>query len=161
MTQYAQITDNKVVGIVTLTDDEYAKIAPKYQNVIDITDTPAVAVGWILSGNKLTVPPDYDIAAVIQANVLEPAVAFCERIAKRFTAENIVMGITQAGKTELIGETLRDLSYWTSTGSLYCALGEIQKLKTTFTPEMSPFITLARLVSFENQIRQYLGLPTV
>lgn len=72
----------------------------------------------------------------------------------RVCSENIVMGITQSGKTKLIADAMKDVFYYAQTGSLYeCynALGEIQP-----TEEMSPFLTPTRITTMREQIMNLL-----
>lgn len=60
-------------------------------------------------------------------------------VMSEFCAENIIMGITQAGKTKLIADALRDVFYYSQTGSLYEAKNALNAI--TIVEEMSPFLT--------------------
>jgi hypothetical protein len=90
-------------------------------------------------------------------DIVNKAKVFAESVIITAAAENIRLGITQAGKTKLVADTLKDLVYYLQSGSLYEAMAAIDAV--VVTPEMSPFITAERLLIFKNKIRAYLGLP--
>jgi hypothetical protein len=71
-------------------------------------------------------------------------------IIEQFATENILMGITQAGKTKLIADTLRDVFYYFQTGSLYESLNAIDSL--VLTQEMEPFLTQERRAKLRQNI---------
>src|SRR5271166_4935951 len=56
----------------------------------------------------------------------------------QFAAENIAMGITQAGKTGLIANALQTVNNYGVTGSLWQAYSALNNV--VITPEMSPFL---------------------
>lgn len=89
-------------------------------------------------------------------SVIRRAVSFGAKITAEFAAENVAMGITQAGKTKLIADTCQQAFYYLSTGSLYEA--RTAMLELVLTEEMSPYLTEARLISFINKLETYLGL---
>jgi hypothetical protein len=96
-------------------------------------------------------------ASTQYVSLINNAKMFANEIITTAIAENIAMGITQAGKTKLILDTLKDVYYYLQAGSLYEVLTAVDAI--TVTQEMSPFITTARLTTFKNKIRVYLGLP--
>jgi len=100
--------------------------------------------------------PTVDPNAVF-IDIVNKAKVFAEGVIITAAAENIRLGITQAGKTKLIADTLKDLVYYLQSGSLYEAMTAIDAV--VVTPEMAPFITAERLLIFKNKIRAYLGLP--
>ena len=160
MALFAQIQNYKVVAIVNLaSEEEILALASHSQHVVEAT--ASVQVGWIFNGAGVVPPPGYDPITNIESQILSPAVAFATKITSRFTAENIAMGVTQVGKTVVIGDALRALSFWLDNGSLYAAIGEIQNIRAGIQDAWAPFITLARMKDFENQIRVYLGIPTI
>lgn len=73
----------------------------------------------------------------------------------KFCAENIVLGITQAGKTKLIADTLKDVFYYTQTGSLYECLTALDAI--VVTPEMSPFLTTQKINDLKSKVLDLLG----
>lgn len=72
-----------------------------------------------------------------------------------FVAENIVMGITQSGKSKLIANVFRDAIFYSQTGSLYECLEAIDLIE--ITPEMSPFLTEVRKTELKNKILALIG----
>ena len=70
---------------------------------------------------------------------VKKAINSVNNVMSEFCAENILMGITQAGKTKLIADTLRDVFYYAQTGSLYEAKNALNAI--VITEEMSPFLT--------------------
>ena len=98
-------------------------------------------------------PPDPDAAYL---NVVKNARAFGDSLINSSAASNIRYGITQAGKTKLIGDAVKEAVYYLQSGSLYEAMTAIDAIAVT--PEMSPFITAETLLMFKNKIRAYLGL---
>lgn len=98
---------------------------------------------------------------------------FCKELINTFAAENISMGITQAGKTpHLLGLFTKkypipnanlgiSLKACFDSGSLYAALAVIQYVRDNPTEfdGLSPFVTDARLLSMKNKIEAFLGLP--
>jgi len=92
----------------------------------------------------------------------EGAISFGAHLMNEFINENISMGITQAGKTRTVGLALKDVDFWLRTGALYEALAEVVTLRAAgFDPEDAPFLTDDRVKTFENKIREYLGLELV
>jgi hypothetical protein len=74
-----------------------------------------------------------------------------------FASENVMMGITQAGKTKEVANYLTDVARHIQTGSLYEVINEIDRLKIEGLPQdLSPFITETRLDRFKQKILDYL-----
>lgn len=74
---------------------------------------------------------------------------------QQFAAENIAMGITQAGKTGLIGLALQEVNTYGATGSLWQAYEALNRIQ--ITSEMSPFLTANRVQWMRNQMIQAIG----
>lgn len=72
-----------------------------------------------------------------------------------FIAENLALGITQAGKTKLVADTFEKVIIYGSTGSLWEALVAIDSI--VITPEMAPFVTKERVNWFKNQLQQAIS----
>jgi hypothetical protein len=106
---------------------------------------------------EIDIPAD-NIEAITNS-ILIPAQNFGQGLKNSFASENIGMGITQAGKTKLVADLLRNVDYYLSSGSLYEAMFEIDRL--VYDSTFSPFITAARLLAFKNKIRRYCGLPEI
>jgi hypothetical protein len=98
---------------------------------------------------------------------------FIKNLINQFAAENISMGITQAGKTgDVLG--LFEKQYTVSginkpvslkaafdTGSLYVARQILQHVRDNPIEfaGLSPFITDSRLLAMKNSIETFLGIP--
>lgn len=82
---------------------------------------------------------------------------FGSKLVLEFSAENILLGITQAGMTGEVIQKLTGVLGAIQTGSLYEAINLLKAVP----PEDydATFITTSRLLSFCNKIEAYLGLP--
>jgi hypothetical protein len=160
MATYAVVQENTVIDIVELfSDEEVIELSRINQSVIDISNIlPAPSKGWFLKINKLVPPSTLDPVVKIEQFILEPAKKFGRDLINQFTSENIAMGITQAGKSKLIGLVLRDLVFWLESGSLYVTLEEVERLKSSIDPAWSPFVTVDRLNLYKQKVMVYLGL---
>lgn len=67
-----------------------------------------------------------------------------------FAAENIAMGITQAGKTGLIADALYQVAVYGSQGSLWQAYAALSAVQVT--PDMAPFLTDDRIQFMKNKM---------
>lgn len=98
---------------------------------------------------------------------------FVQNLIRTFAAENISLGITQAGKTGHVlalftkKYPIPDANFQNSlkdsfdTGSLYISRELIQYIRDNSGEYsgLSPFVTDARLLSMKNKIETILGLP--
>lgn len=93
--------------------------------------------------------------------IVSRAIEFGNNMILEFAAENIMMGITQLGKTKDVADYLATVMRYTQSGSLYEVVGEIERLKANgLPPDLAPFVTEARLNVFKNKILAYLaGMP--
>ena len=98
------------------------------------------------------VPPQY--ISVGAAIITKAQAGFAELISE-FGGANVIAQITQAGKTKLIADAVKDVIYYGNQGSLWEAYSACEKIKVT--PEMAPFITEDRKQQFKNRIIQILG----
>jgi predicted P-loop ATPase len=115
-------------------------------NLEVITRTEAILQGYIEG--------DVSEAAKI---VISEAMEFGRTLVVDFAAENVLMGITQAGKTKAVADYLSDVSRYTQTGSLYEVISEIDRLIQEGLPsDLEPFITESRLIAFKQKIIDYL-----
>jgi hypothetical protein len=95
--------------------------------------------------------------ASIKIDILSPAISFGQELIVTFAAENIGMGITQAGMTTAVRAATADIVNALTTGSLYDAITAAKAVpKESYDPT---FVTAARLLSFVNKIETYLELP--
>lgn len=92
--------------------------------------------------------------------VVAAAKSFGEQLVAEFKTENVLMGITQAGKTVAVTKYLHWVEHHTLAGSLYASLEEIAVKQAEGIPsDLAPFVTDARLTTFKNKIQIYLGVP--
>lgn len=91
---------------------------------------------------------------------LAGAVDFGTMLMNQFKRSNVLLGITQAGKTQLIADASHNLYHYLITGSLYAAINECDKMSVNvLISTWSPYITAANLEGYKNQIQTYLGIP--
>jgi hypothetical protein len=88
---------------------------------------------------------------------IEDAMNFGSKIMVEFTTENIIMGITQDGKTSSVRKTLSEVIICLSTGSLYDAIAEIKAIPAD--KKDIKYLTNERLTIFVNKIEDYLQIP--
>ena len=103
-----------------------------------------------------------DMDAIVQAKI-DNAVLFGKEIMDAFKRENILMGITQAGKTKAVQDCLHRVEHYVSSGSLYAGKDEVLNIINTnnIPADLAPFVTVPRLTVFVNKILTYLLLPTI
>ncbi len=100
----------------------------------------------------------FDQQKVVQ-NIISNAMNFGSEIVKKVATENVMLGITQAGKTKIVADVCKNLQYYLTTGSLYVAIDEINRLiAEELDPNLEPFVTEARLNSVKSEIQSYLGI---
>ena len=91
---------------------------------------------------------------------ISDAKTFGETILNEFSRDNVLVGITQAGKTEAVTRYLHFVQHYVETGSLYAAINEINiKLSEGIPENLAPFVTNDRMINFLNKIKIYLGIP--
>jgi hypothetical protein len=74
---------------------------------------------------------------------------------QQFATENIIMGITQAGKTQLIADALYQVMVYGSAGSLWQAYAALSNV--VVTPEMAPYLTAERIQYMRNVMIQIIS----
>ena len=126
------------------------------------TDLDALVSGWV----------DYTTAESLETYLDNSVHPFIKGLINKFAAENISMGITQAGKSghllalftkkypvpdATFQNTLKD-SF--DTGSLYISIDIIQHIRNNPTEfdGLNPFVTDARLLIMKNDIETFLGV---
>lgn len=97
--------------------------------------------------------PDY-LIQYGAAKIEKAQVAFNTLVAQ-YAGANIIQQITAAGKTNLIGNALRDVMYWGQTGSLWECYKAVEAV--TITPEMAPFLTEEAKKQFKNKLIEILA----
>lgn len=82
---------------------------------------------------------------------------FGSNLIEKFSAENVMLGITQLGKTADVRKALADVISCLDTGSLYDAMDQVRAIPDASKDAV--FITNARMLGFINCIEDYLSLP--
>lgn len=89
--------------------------------------------------------------------IIEGAMRFGQDMMVEYASENVLMGITQAGKTKAVADYLANVIRYMQTGSLYEVIHEIERLKADGIPsDLNPFVTTPRLDAFKQKIVDYL-----
>lgn len=90
--------------------------------------------------------------------IVKDAIDFGNELLVTFAAENVALGITQAGKTKEVADYLADVTRYIQTGSLYEVMNEIDRLIAEGLPlKLDPFISPNRINQFKNKIIEYLS----
>ena len=101
--------------------------------------------------------PDY-VAGNIR-NVIANAMDFGQSLLVDFSSQNVLEGITQAGKTEAVLDYLGVVKTAIDTGSLYLVIAKIDSLLFEQVPtNLAPFVTVEKLNVFKAKIENYLGI---
>jgi len=95
--------------------------------------------------------------AAIASAQLDAAIALGAGMIRKFTLENMALGITQAGKTGEVRKAMAEVISALSTGSLYDAMDEMRAVPAE--AKDATFITDARLLAAIHQIETFLSLP--
>lgn len=114
---------------------------------------------WVAVTNPDAPPPtpvpSPDMVAITEG-LVKNAIDFGWQVLVQFAAENVRMGVTQAGKTKHIRETLQSVILCLLSGSLYDAIAEAKAVPDEAKDPV--FLTNARLLAFVNKIEAHLGL---
>lgn len=105
-------------------------------------------------------PPPTSVE-IVSASI-NNAAEFGQDLIVQFAVQNVLAGITQAGKTIAVANYLMPVSYYMNTGSLYAAINEINSLiadTSDAKSALSPFITNQILYDYLNKIQSYLEIP--
>lgn len=84
------------------------------------------------------------------------AVAFGQHLMIKFAADNVMLGITQAGMTATVRTVMAASIQCLQTGSLYDAIAQVKAIPAE--SKDATFITDARLLAFVNLVEDYLGI---
>ncbi len=153
--------------LIHITYDDNPEIVLETRNIIDQSNN---IVGQLTLPNTTTEAewtsrlldfqyqnPQLEAVDAVKV-VIKDARRFGENLLENFSAENVLMGITAAGKTGAVVNYLHKLSHYISTGSLYEAINEVDALIAAGLPEdLEPFVTEERLNDYKNTISEYLA----
>lgn len=108
-------------------------------------------LGYVVSNHQTLSQAEYIEQVVSKAR------EFGNELIKQGAAENIALGITQAGMTNAVRKRLSEITNALMTGSLYDAITEARAVPAENKDTV--FITDARLLALVNKLEAYLGLP--
>jgi len=94
-------------------------------------------------------------AVIVKATGVVPSYTGFQHLVFCVAAENVAKGITSSGKTKLVAETLQQVMYYGTSGSLWEAYNALNQVQVT--PEMAPFITKERIDWMKNQLVQTIS----
>jgi hypothetical protein len=150
--RYALVKDGLVVNIIKASQ-EFVDALSDYDYKVEVDDSTLIQIGHTYNGSTFStpsVPIDFE-------GIVKKAENFGSDLIRKFAAENVSMGITQAGKTADVRKALGQVIICLQTGSLYDAMAEIRLIPTE--DKDATFLTDARLLIVINLIEDYLGRP--
>ena len=128
--------NNNVIGSVTLPDgkseEEWTRVTRCY------------------------VPRQWSTNEIVDLTIAK-ATTFGTGLIRKFAAENVLLGITQANMTATVRRNLAEVIACLQTGSLYDAIAQVKAVPAE--NKDATFITDVRLLKFCNDIERYLGIP--
>lgn len=157
---YAQIKDGKVKNTIVLEDNTLVSVfTDGFDSCVRVDNlSPVPGIAWNYDGSNFTVPsiPNQSLSTQqIVENKIAKAIDGFNQLMIEYAAHNVLSGITQAGKTQLIADTLLPVMQYGETGSLYAVIAALQAV--TVTDEMSPFITNAVITDLINKAQSVLA----
>lgn len=175
---YAQILNGIVKNIIRLTDASLESVFTVGFDYLVRIDTlsPVPGVGWSYNGSVFAapVPPSVSTYNYIINSVMPSAVNFSQELQAEFIAWNILHGITQLNKTDVvlgimsmkvtIDGFVEPLSLMDTLSDVCPSLSTTLKILQYHLDHMSdysacsPFITTDRFTDMQNQIKSYLGI---
>lgn len=121
---------------------------------INFSDNPSTEIITEIE----TILGTYFEGTLLARSIVENAMEFGNEMILNFASENVLMGITQAGKTKDVADYLQNVDRYMRSGSLYEVINEINSLITAGVPvDLAPFITEDRLNQFITEINEYLA----
>lgn len=153
------IKDGKVVNII-FADDTFVSLlnlTGLFDNILDQNNfQEQINIGYTYDGRSFTAPiiEQLDINTQVQIKIQKAIIGF-NNLMVQFVTSNVLTGITQAGKTKLIADTLDDVMRYGQSGSLYAVISALQTI--VLTSDMAPFLTTNIINNFIQQIQQLLA----
>lgn len=154
------IKDGKVSNIIYADEDFVILLnqTEQYDRILNQSDYLNIQVGpgYTFDGINFSAPilEQLDINTQVQIKIQKAIIGF-NTLMVQFAANNVLQGITQLNKTELIADTLEDVMRYGQSGSLYAVISALQAI--TPTGDMSPFLTQVIINNFITQIQQLLA----
>jgi hypothetical protein len=123
--------------------------------IIQITSTQEIYSGALVQLSAIV--PQPQPAQEMVEDSIRSAIEFGKDLVITFAAENVLLGITQAGMTNAVRGATAGAVSALQTGSLYDAIAEVRAIPAE--SKDATFITDPRMLGFINKIEEYLGLP--
>lgn len=146
---------NNVVANIIYADDDFVVLlnqTGQYTSIRNQSDFPGkfIDIGYTFDGTNFhaPVPASLDAQTTVQIKIQKAILGFNELMVQ-YAASNVLLGITQAGKTQLIADALDDAMRYGQCGSLYACIAALQAI--VITPEMSPYLTSSVITSLIQQ----------
>lgn len=146
-----EITDS------TLPEPTYVKIINS-SDLIELEFSPALSQGEETQLTNLIAAHAGDTLQNIKV-IVNNAIKFFQELMVEYAAENVSMGITQAGKTKEVADYLATVMRYGQSGSLYEVVNEVDVLIAEPPPaSIDPFVTVSRLQVLKAKVESYLGI---
>ena len=138
---------------------------PRLTAHVDIGSMDSRAVTFELEGSTVVASEDEELKeqlahsdqlAAIQ-QIVGRAVVFGQSLMNEFAAENVMLGITQDGKTGEVLDKMAPIMVAVQSGSLYEAIARAKAIDPDDYD--AKYVTHDRLWAFINKLEAYLGLP--
>ena len=137
---------------------------PAQSTHMDLGSKDVRATTFTLVNGKVVATEDADLKAQFAQQdaiaaisvVVRKAQAFGQGLMTKFAAENVMLGITQDGKTGEVLDKMTGVVNAMQSGSLYEAIARAKAIPQSEYD--SKYVTNARLYSFINEIERYLGI---
>lgn len=129
-----------------------------FKNDYSDADNTVVTSYWSSATAQTFQPTQSEQVQLAISNAMQ----FGTQLLVQYATQNVLAGITQAGKTQSVMDYCHELAHCLITGSLYAAISQITVMIAdtgTAKTNLSPFITNNTLYTFMNKIQTYLGLP--
>lgn len=122
------------------------------------------AVSFERSGDAIIAHEDADLKAQFQhedavettQKAVAAAIVFGNKLMTEFAAENVILGITQDGKTGEVLDKMASVMVALQSGSLYEAITRAKAIDPADYD--AKYVTHDRLYAFINKLEAYLGL---
>ena len=85
------------------------------------------------------------------------AISTGQRLVREFIEENIILGITEAGKTKAVRKAMSEVISCLYTGAFFDAIDELRSIPAELKDGV--FISDARILTYINKIEEFCGLP--
>lgn len=154
---YAQIKNGSVKNIILLDNPLLETIFLEgFDYLVRIDNLNIIpSKDWNYDGNNFSpIDPGLPMQQAVEIKV-QHAIEGFSKLSVRYAAENVLLGITQYGKTKLIADTLADVMRYGQSGSLYQVISALQSI--TPTNEMAPFLTQDKIDAIIVDIQVLLG----